>query len=165
MDQELREALAGISGQMAAVRQDTSTAAARATEASISSGKTEAKMAIVARDVDGLKRSFDGLKQDVVALQTHVFGPSGPPPTATAPVLARVSENELEQDALMARVILIEAGMAEQTKMLQTIHDSVVGVVKHPMVQKAAKLALLALIGWLTFKQPQIAAMLPEVLK
>jgi hypothetical protein len=139
MDQDTREAFATLSGQLSGIRDDAQTAAARATEAAAGVGKLNAR-------VDGLERA--------------VFGDG--PPAASVPVVKRLSDGEFEQDALTARVIRIEAEMGEQTKMLKAIFDVIVGTAKNPMVQRAAKLALAALIGWLTFKQTGLH--LPQVL-
>ena len=150
MDQDLREAFATLSSQLADCNANARTAADRATDAAI-----------------GVRR----LEGRVEKLEKHVFGSDPPPPnTPHMAIVGKVSEHDNELATLAGQVIAANAKadkviemqesqnkvLAEQNKvleaqnaMLKKIVDSVGGFFGHPIVRKIGLAIGLILLGYL----------------
>ncbi len=153
MDQEFREALAGISAQLSDV----------ATDARQSSTFSRETMSAVNR-----------LTTRVEGLEAAVFG--GKPPTIppTVPVVARITEGEGTVADLTGRVMALQASheehvrstaeyrrandakQDEQLAALATIAKAVTSFTGNPLVKKAAFLALSVAVLWLTAMQAKL---------
>lgn len=160
MDQEFREALAGISAQLSDVAADARESASRSRET------TSAVNRLTTR-VDDLEKT--------------VFGNNPPTIPPTVPVVARITEGEGTVADLTGRLMALQASHEEHVKStaeyrkandeklgkldekqdqqletLGVIANAVTGVTKNPLVRKAAFLALSVAVLWLTAVQAKL---------
>ena len=138
MDQDLREAFATLSSQIADCNANARTAADRATDAAI-----------------GVRR----LEGRVEKLEKHVFGTEPPPAPPAVSIVRQVSEQDMETDALKAQVIILDTKVDKltemqerQNEMLSVITKAVGGILGNPTVRRIATLAGALLLAWLTAK-------------
>lgn len=154
MDQELREAFATLSAQMAGVDANAREAASRSRETA----------AAVSR-----------LTGDVETLKDAVFG-STPPPPAAPPMVARITEGEGTVADLTGRLMALASAHEEhvrstaeyrkandakqdaQLEALAKIQGAVSGVLTHPLARKVALAAGVAILAWLGTVQARIEA-------
>lgn len=145
MDQELREAFATLSAQVAGVGSDAREASARAREAAFAVGRLTARVEHIEQAVFGGKP------------------PSVPPP---APLAHRVTEGEGDVADLAGRLLAVQSELAavksqnqEQLEVLAKIAKAVSGVTSNPLVRKVAAVALTVLLLWLTAMQAKLQLM------
>jgi hypothetical protein len=138
VDAELREELAKLYAQGSSTAQDARMAAERSKEAAHGVIRLEGRVAV---------------------LESHVFGAAPPTSPPAVPILRQVSEQDMEQDALKAHVIVLDSKVdtltkmqEEQTATLVEIKNAVTSVVKHPMVRRIAWAVGTGLLAWLSTK-------------
>lgn len=148
MDQDLREAFATLSAQIATVGED-------AREASTRSRETQAVVGRLRVDVDNLKHA--------------VFGSNPPPAPPPLPLTARITEGEGSHAELVGVVLNLQGEVravkeqnTEQLAMLNTITTAVTGVTKHPLARKVAWTAGIAFLAWLTAVSARFEAKLHD---
>lgn len=151
MDNDLREAFATLSSQLADVGGDARKAAEMSRE--------------TAYEMTKMGHRMGALESDVGQLKTAVFG-SSPPPTQTPPMVTRITHGEGEMAELAGRVLAVSAEVAsvkeineeQNAKLTQLgdkvdgIHGAVVGVVSSPRVQFVGKVLFGAAMAYAAAK-------------
>jgi len=146
MDEQIRAGFANVLSEIAKVGADAREAASRSRE-------TASAVGALTGDVERLKRA--------------VFGTS-PPPTQSAPVVARITEGEGTVADLTGRVLALQAEVAEvkqqhaeQLVVLRKISTSLGGVLASPLARRIALALGTLVLLWLSHAQAKLQGVIP----